>query len=62
MKVKVGDEVYSDEDHPIMIILTDKDKENINNMAQGCNRYASAPDGSMGDADEFVEWMNDYEK
>ncbi len=34
MKVKVGDKVYSAEDHPIMVILEEEDKDNIKTCYQ----------------------------
>ena len=34
MKVKVGNKIYSDEDQPIMIILTNQDKAFISTMGE----------------------------
>lgn len=58
MKVKVGDKIYSGEGEPIMVILEDKDKENIKNMAQDCTSYAVFPD-NFGAPEEMREWMKD---
>ena len=44
MKVKIGDTVYDAENEPIMIILSDKDKENIKNMTVDAKKYCSFPD------------------
>jgi hypothetical protein len=44
MKVKVGDTVYSDDDQPLMIILSNADKTNIVNMNPESTKYCSFPD------------------
>ncbi len=43
MQVKVGDKVYSAEDEPIMVILTDLDKTNIARMEQAATKYCCFP-------------------
>lgn len=59
MKVKVGDTVYSGNDQPIMVILTDKDKENIRNMEDTATKYCSFPsDMSVSD---IMIWMETEE-
>jgi len=58
MKIKVGDKVYSVEDEPIMVILTDKDKENIANMLPECTRYCSY-DSEVYTVKEIEDWMKD---
>ena len=55
MKVKIGNTVYSGEDQPIMVILTEEDKENIGRMSPNATMYAEAPDGTA--AEEIDEWM-----
>jgi len=57
MKIKVGDKVYSSEAQPIMVILTDKDKQNIANMLPECPNYCEYPDGM--DGDEVLKWMDE---
>ena len=42
MKVKIGNKVYNTEDEPIMIVLSDKDKENISNMGE-LTKYCGYP-------------------
>ena len=56
MKVKVGDQVFDSENGPVMVILSDNDKENIGNMSPDCSKYAVFPDdwGTVGD---MYEWM-----
>ena len=56
MKVKVGDRIYSADDELVMVILTDKDKKNIENMWPECTKYCAGPDGTPDDVmDEFME-------
>lgn len=43
MKVKVGSHLYDSEYEPIMVILSDKDKENISKMTQNSCKYICAP-------------------
>ena len=43
MKVKVDDKVYSGDKEPVMVILTDQDKENIKNMDPSCTKYCVYP-------------------
>jgi hypothetical protein len=44
MKVKVGDKIYDSESEPIMVILSESDKENISNMLPEATKYCSFPD------------------
>lgn len=46
MKAKVGNTLYDAENEPIMVILTEKDRENIQNMIPGATRYCQFPTGS----------------
>ena len=45
MKVKIGNKIYDSEIEPIMIILNNKDKENIKAMSSEATKYASFPKG-----------------
>ena len=45
MKVKIGNTIYNSENQPIMIIINDFDKRNINNMLPHCTKYCSFPAG-----------------
>lgn len=57
MRVKVGNVWYEAEnEQPIMIELTQKDKENIRNMHPDATKYAIFPDGKMT-TDEKLGWM-----
>ena len=55
MKIKVGNKICDGDDEPVMVILTNKDKQNIANMAKGCQKYCEHPD-TMDD-EEIYEWM-----
>lgn len=56
MKVKVGDKVFDYREQPIMIILTDQDKENIANMPPDAYRYCLYPTEHCTE-EEILEWM-----
>lgn len=45
MKVKIGTKIYDSEKEPIMIVLSDVDKENITNMLPECTKFCSYPEG-----------------
>ena len=55
MKIKIGEKIYDSTDEPIMVILSDKDKENIKNMLPECSKYCSFPD--THNTDEILDWM-----
>jgi len=44
MKVKVRDKIYDGENEPVMVILTDQDRENIKNMVPGATKYCMYPE------------------
>lgn len=44
MKVKIGEKIYDSNEEPILIVLSDDDKENINNMIPEATKYCSFPD------------------
>ncbi|MCJ7807969.1 MAG: hypothetical protein MUP73_04555 [Dehalococcoidia bacterium] len=56
MKVKVGDTVYDGDKEPVMVILTDKDKENIRDMLPTAIRYCMYPTTGWSQED-IVAWM-----
>ena len=57
MKFKIGDKIYDDATIPVMVILTEQDKINIQNMLEECTKYATFPD-SFGSPEEMREWMD----
>ena len=44
MKVKIGNTLYDSKDQPIMVILSEQDKENIKNMMSEMHKYCCYPD------------------
>lgn len=44
MKVKIGEKIYDSSEEPILIVLSDSDKENIKNMIPEATKYCSFPD------------------
>ena len=57
MKIKIGNKVYDSNTQPVMIILTDKDKDNISNMADWATKYCEYPDDMS--IEEVKKWMED---
>lgn len=57
MKVKVGNKIYDGENEPVMVILSDKDKENIKRMPSDKTKYCSFPEKS--DIGKIEEWMKE---
>ena len=55
MKVKVGDTIYDSNEQPVMVILTEKDKQNIAMMASTATKFCSFPES--WDARKVQEWM-----
>ena len=55
MKVKVGDKIYDGEEEPVMVILTEKDKDNLSKMLDECDRYCCYPDTI--DEEVVEKWM-----
>jgi len=58
MRVKINDTWYDANDVPILIEMSDKDKENIANMAKGSNRYGVIPDYTMS-VEEATKWVRE---
>ena len=57
MKVKIGNEIYEANDVPVMVILSEKDKENIANMLPEATKYCAYPEGT--DRELIADWMED---
>ena len=55
MKVKIGDKMYDREKEPIMIVLSQYDKDNIANMLPHCTKYCSFPDDIS--TERIEKWM-----
>lgn len=58
MKVKVGNMIYDGEYEPVMVILTDQDKENIKNMLPECASYCMYP-SEKHSVEEIRKWMKE---
>lgn len=56
MKIKVGNKTYDGNDTPIMVILENRDKENIKNMLSHCTKYCVFPDSYH--FDDIEKWMS----
>jgi len=56
MQVKIGDKIYDSNLEPIMIILQDYNKVDINNMAEDAYKYCEFPDSmTEEEAREFMK-------
>jgi len=61
MIVKIGDKYYHSTDEPILLILSNKEKQHIVNMAKDKNKYLSLPsDYSINKAKEILENVPDW--
>lgn len=55
MKVKVRGKIYDGTKEPVMVILSEKDKENIRNMSPGGRKYCVYPNiVSPSDVERFM--------
>lgn len=55
MKVKIGKKIYDSNVEPIMLILGDDDKFNIEHMDETCASYCSYPEKmSEEEAEKFM--------
>lgn len=61
MKVKIGNKIYDAAKQPIMVILSEKDKENIANMIDSATKYCGYPDSGFTEKEieEFMECEQD---
>jgi hypothetical protein len=59
MKVKIGDKIYDASEEPILLILTQEDKKNIENMTPDTTKYCAFPDNtSLEFVKEFMKVEN----
>lgn len=62
MKVKVRDRIYDGEEEPVMVILSEDEKEQIANMSSANSKYCVYPDKKEWIANNFEgikKWMNE---
>jgi hypothetical protein len=57
MKVKIGDTWYSPTEVPIMLEMTEEDKERISSMESGSLKYALYPDNVFEGEEAVLAWM-----
>jgi translation elongation factor P/translation initiation factor 5A len=57
MLIKIGNKLYDPNIQPVMVILTDKDKENIALMDSEAHKYCAYPEGM--NAEEILKWMEE---
>jgi len=60
MYVKIGDKIHDSEYEPVMIILSEQEKNLIANMDPKANRFCVYPDGEEWTKDNYKkikEWM-----
>ena len=57
MKVKIGTNIYDSNEEPIMLILDEKDKNNIKDMHPFATKFCSYPD--FMNEEEVKKFMRD---
>lgn len=60
MKIKIGNKVYDGEKEPVMIILSNGEKEQIQNMHSDCTKYCVYPNSDYwkeNDFEKIKQWM-----
>lgn len=60
MKIKVRNKIFDGNNEPIMLILTDKDKENIRKMKTDCHKFFVFPDTMK--TEKIEKWMKEKEE
>lgn len=58
MKIKIENIVVDGRIQPVMVILTEEDKENIRNMHSDCTKYCVHPSKGYT-AEEIEAWMEE---
>jgi len=62
MKVKVGNKIYDVEEEPVMVILSNEEKEQIANMHPDNTKYCVYPKIDKWTANDYakiIEWMRE---
>ena len=56
MKVKIGDKIYDSTEEPILLILNEGDKRNLERMDPDSTKFLSFPDGmDLNEAKGFMK-------
>lgn len=58
MKIKVGDKIFDGKDQPIMVILTQGDKDNISAMPAETTKYCEFPEDTWPE-ERVRSWMKE---
>lgn len=61
MKVKIGDKIYDGEKEPVMVILSQDEREQIANMRPETTKYCIYPSDEYwieNDFERIKSWMN----
>jgi hypothetical protein len=55
MKVKIGDKIYDSREEPILLILSEEDKRNLERMDTEATKFLSFPDKmDLNEAKRFM--------
>lgn len=57
MQIKIGSKLYDSREIPILLILSDEEKEEIAGMDTLTSSYCKYPEGA--DVDKITKWMNE---
>lgn len=56
MKVKIGNKIYNSSEEPILLILDEEDKRNLERMDQGAIKFLSFPkEMDLNEAKNFMK-------
>jgi hypothetical protein len=56
MKVKIGDKIYDSREEPILLILSEEDKRNLERMDTEATKFLSFPDKiDLNEAKRFMK-------
>lgn len=58
MKIKIENQTIDAQDQPVMVILSNQDKLNIQNMLPHCTKYACFPN-NWGTKKQMEQWMDE---
>ena len=61
MRVKIGDQIYSSNDEPILLILDEGDRQGIINLDPDAKGYCVYPQEKFT-PDQIAEWMSNVRK
>lgn len=56
MRVKIGNRIYDAREEPILIVLSQEEKEQISNMHPDATRYMQYPKSYFNTDEEALRW------